>query len=106
MFNTIKKIRDVERETVKIVEMAKTKAENIRRETEENSREVYRKTYEQLIAEAKRKNEELAKKTQENAKREADKILQATQIQLEELQKKANKNFEKAVAFVVNEFVS
>ena len=96
----------MERESGKIVDVAKTQAEDIRRKTEENLGAVYRKTFDQSIVEAKRGTAELVQKTKENVKREVNKILQTNQIQIEELQKKANKNFEKAVDFVVNEIVS
>ena len=96
----------MERESIKIVEDAKKQAEDIQRETEEKARVVYQQTYEQSITEVKRRIAELVKKTKEYAEREATKILETTQTQIEELQNQANKNFQKAVDFVVNEFVT
>ena len=97
---------DKEQEASKIVQEALVQAEKIKNEAKEKAEEVYKKTYEQTVAKAKRKSIELKKRAKEDAEHETAIFLPHAREQIKKTRRKAEKKFGEAVNAVLNEILS
>jgi len=108
LLEAIRLIVDKEKEVGRILEEAKQQADRIRREAQEKREEIFEETYNQIIAETKRKSIELNEKATEARRRACDveTILRRAEKQIREIQARTRERFERAVNFVISEMIS
>lgn len=106
LLEILKKIRDGEREAMKILEEANIQAEKIKQEAEGKVEKVYEEAYEEVVSAASLKSMKLKERAREDAERESKKFLLHAEKQIKELRAKAEKNFDAAVNAILKEIVS
>jgi len=106
LLESFKVVLEKEREAEKIIQKAEEKAEKIRKTAQEKAEAVYRETYQDTIAEAKRKSIEI----KELAKKDAESETQIFVKRAEALKKKilviTEEKFGEAVDSILNEILS
>jgi vacuolar-type H+-ATPase subunit H len=102
----LRTIRNTEIAARKILDEANIRAEKIRRETENKAEEVYKKVYEETIAESRRRVVELKRKVKDDAEREAESFLHDAEEQTKKIRAKAESRFDEAVRLILDEILS
>lgn len=102
----LKKILEGESEGRKILEDANDQTEKIKREGQEKAEAIYKKAYEEAIADGERKSMDIKKNARKDAELEAESILHRAEEQIKEIQVKARKNFDAAVNTILDEIIS
>ena len=106
MLKSFETVLEKEREAEEIILKAREQAEIIRKNAPEKAGAVYRKTYQETIAEARRKSVEI----KEQAKKDAESEAQVFIKRAEKLKKKilvgAEQNFSEAVNSILQEMLS
>ena len=106
MLESFKTVLDKEREAEKILLEAKEQAEKLKKEAQEKAEEVYRKTYQETIAQAKRKSIEIKEKARIDAERDAQIFLKRAEKQKKKILKDTEKKFSEAVNTVLHEILT
>lgn len=106
MRNAIRMIRDVERQANEILDHATSQAEIIVQQTEDTLLSVYRKAYEEAIAEAHQRSAELVEESKKKAESVIENILDASKRQIERDHSITKEKFESAVEAVFQEITS
>ena len=106
MLESFKAVLDNEREADKIRLEAREKAEKIGKEAQEKAEKVYRNTYQETIAEAKRKAVEIKEQAKIDAESKSQIFLSRAKKQKEKIRIAAEKKFDEAVNAALNEIQS
>lgn len=102
MLETFKTVLDKEKEAEKIRLEAREHAKKIEMEAQEKAMEVYRDTYQEIIAKVKRKTIEIKKQARIEAESELQTFIKQAEKQKDEIRIKALKKFDDAVDAVLN----
>ena len=106
MLESFKTVLDKEMEAKKILLEAKEQAEKLKKEAQEKAEEVYRKTYQETIAQAKRKSIEIKEKARIDAERDAQIFLKRAEKQKKKILKETETKFSEAVNAVLHEILT
>ena len=106
MLESFKAVLANEREADKIRLKAREQAGKIEKEAQEKAEEVYRKTYQETIAEAKRRSIEIKEQAKIDAESKAQIFLGRAKQQKEKTRIAAGKKFDEAVNAALNEILS
>ena len=90
----------------KIIIEAKEKAEALLIEAKEKSEEVYKKTYQEAIARARKKSIKIKDQAKVDSESEAQIFLERAKIQKEKTRIEAEKKFDIAVKTILHEILS
>jgi len=106
LLKSFKTVLEKEREAEKIRLEAREHAEKIEREAQEKAENVYRATYQETIAEAKRKSIEIKEQAKIAAESEMQTFIRQAEKQKKKIRIDAEKKFDEAVNAVLNEILS
>jgi vacuolar-type H+-ATPase subunit H len=106
LLDSFKAVLETERKAEKIIEAAREKAERIRNSAEEKADEVYSKTYQDTINEAKRKSVELKEQAKKDATSKAQVFIKRAKKLKKKINVSAEENFNEAVDSILNEILS
>lgn len=106
MLESFKAVLEKEREAEKIRLEAREQAEKIEKEAQEKAENVYGATYQETIAEAKRKSIEIKEQAKIDAESRAQIFLRRAKKQKKKIRIDAEKNFDEAVNAALNETLS
>ena len=85
---------------------AKEKAEALLTEAQEKAEEVYKKTYQEAIARARKKSIKIKNQAKVDAESEAQIFLERATKQKEKIRMEAEKKFDNAVKTILHEILS
>ena len=106
MLESFKAVLEKEREAEKIINQAKEQAEKIRKNAQEQAEFVYRETYQETIADARRKSIEIKEHAKEIAESEAQIFIKRAEKLKKKLLVSAEQKFSEAVDSILNEILS
>ena len=106
MLKSFKTVLDEERTAEKILLEAKTKVDKLRKEAKEKAGEIYRKTYQENINQAKRKTIEIKEQARMDAERDAQIFLKRAEKEKKKILKDTEEKFSEAVDAVLNEILT
>lgn len=106
MLESFKTILDKEMEAKKLLLEAKEQAEKLKKEAQEKAEQVYSKTYQETIAQAKRKSIEIKEKARMGAERDAQIFLKRAERQKKKILKDTEEKFSEAVDAVLREILT
>jgi len=106
LLESFKAVLDNEREAEKIRLEAREQAKKIKKETQEKAENVYGATYQETIAEAKRKSIEIKEQAKIDAESRAQIFLRRAKKQKKKVRIDAEKKFDEAVNVALNEILS
>ena len=106
MLESFKAVLDNEREAEKIRVQAREQARKIKKESQEKAENVYGATYQETIAEAKRKSIEIKEQAKIDAESRAQIFLRRAKKQKKKVRIDAEKKFDEAVNAALNEILS
>ena len=90
----------------KLLLEAKTKADKMKKEAKETAEEIYRKTYQENIDQAKRKTIEIKEQARMDAERDAQVFLKRAEKQKKKILKDTEEKFSEAVNAVLHEILT
>ena len=106
LLDSFKAVLETERKAEKIIEIARKQAEKIRNNAQENSQQVYSKTYQNTIDEARRKSVEIKEQAKQDGMNKAQVFVKQAKKQKKELVVLADQNFTEAVNYILKEILS
>ncbi len=106
LLDSFKAVLETERKAEKIIESARKQAEEIRNTAQEKSKQVYSKTYQNTIDEARRKSVEIKEQAKQDAVNKAQVFVKRAKKQKNELVVFADQNFTEAVDYILKEILS
>ena len=106
MLESFKEVLEKEREAEKIIEQAKEQADKIRKNAQEKGETVYKETYQETIAEARRKTIEITEQAKEIAESEAQIFIKRAEKLKKKILASAEQNFCKAVDSILDQILS
>ena len=105
LLEILKMITSAEREAGKILDEANIQCQMIRRKAERKAEEIYKRAYEEAVAETRRKCIQLQKRGMDEAEREAEILLRKAEEQRNEIRTRSEEKFDEAVNTVLNEIL-
>ena len=105
LLDSFKAVLETERKAEKIIEKAREHAEKIRNSAQEKAEKVYSKTYQDTIDQARRKSVEIKEQAKKDATDKAQVFVERAEKQKNELWVCADKNFAKAVDYILKEIM-
>ena len=106
LLDSFKAVLETERKAEKIMEKAREHAEKIRNNAQEKAENVYSKTYQDTIDEARHKSVEIKEQAKKDAVNRAQIFVKRAKKQKKELVVCADKNFSEAVDHIMKEILS
>jgi len=106
LLESFKAVLEKEREAEKIIKEAKEQAEKIRKNAQEKAEAVYRETYQNTIAEAKRKSIEIKEQAKKIAESEAQIFIKRAEKLKKKILVSADQKLSEAVDSILNEILS
>ena len=106
MLDSFKMVLEKKMQAKKIMIEAKEKAEALLTEAQEEAEEVYKKTYQETIAQAKEKSIEIKDRAKMEAESEGQIFLERSKKQKEKIRMDTEKKFDNAVKTTLNEILS
>lgn len=106
LLESFKVVLEKEREAERIIQEAKEQAEEIRKNAQEQAEVVYRETYQETIAEARRKSIEIKVQAKEIAESEAKIFIKRAENLKKKILVSAEQKFWKAVDSIIDEILS
>jgi F0F1-type ATP synthase membrane subunit b/b' len=106
LLESFKAVLEKEREAEKIIQESKEQAEKIRKNAQEKAEAVYRETYQDTIAEARRKSIEIKEQAKKDAESEAQIFIKRAEKLKKKLLVSAEQKFSEAVDSILNEILS
>lgn len=106
MFESFKVVLEKEREAEKIIQNAKEQAEKIRKNAQEKAESVYRETYQDTIAEARRKSIEIKERAKKDAESEAQIFVKRAETLKKKILISSEQKIGEAVDSILNEILS
>ena len=106
LFETFRAVLEKEREAEKIIQYAKEQANKIIKDAKEKAETVYRETYQDTIAEARRKSIETKQQAKEIAESEAQIFIKHAEKLKKKIRVNAEQKYREALDLVINEILS
>ncbi|TRO49324.1 hypothetical protein E2P47_01445 [Candidatus Bathyarchaeota archaeon] len=106
MLKSFKEVLEKEREAEKLIIEAEKKAEEIRKSSQIKSENIYNKTYQESVSEAKRKSIEIKDQARIEAESEAQIFIKNAEKMKKEIVENSKQKFDEAVNFILNEILS
>ena len=106
MLESFKTVLDKEMEAKKILLEAKEHAEKLTKEAQEKAEEVFSKTYQDTITQAKRKSTEIKEKARMDAERDAQIFLKRAETEKKKILKDTEEKFSEAVDAILHEILT
>ena len=106
MLESFKAVLEKEREAENIIQQAKEQAERIRKNAQEMGETVYKETYQETIAEARRKSIEIKEQAKQIAESEAQIFIKRAEKLKKKILVGAEQKFCKAVDSILDEILS
>jgi vacuolar-type H+-ATPase subunit H len=102
VLKTFREIKEKSMEAKRIIEDAKTQADEIKTKAQQQSSKVYEITYTKFWEKAKKEALELKREVAKASEIEIEKIKSSSENTAKEIEEKAKKNFGEAVECVLN----
>ena len=106
MLESFKAVLEKEREAEKIIQEAKEQAERIRKNAQEKAESVYVESYQDTIAEARRKSIELKDRAKKDAESEAQIFVKRAEALKKKILVSAEQKFGETVDLILKEILS
>jgi len=106
LLESFKAVLEKEREAEKIILEAKEQAEKIKKNAQEKAEAVYMETYQETIAEARRKSIEIKEQAKKGAESEAQIFIKRAEKLKKKILVGAEQKFSEAVNSILHEILS